>query len=70
MWKNLISGNIIRLRYQYKVKISNRLADLENFNYSEDINRAFFCGGCKFHTITKKACTSTPWKSSTHTPNI
>jgi len=31
----------LEVRKQYQIKISNRLAALENLNYSEDINRAW-----------------------------
>ena len=33
--------NELEVRKQYQIKISNRLAALENLNYSEDINGAW-----------------------------
>jgi hypothetical protein len=33
--------NELKVRKQYQNKISNRLAALENLNYSDDINRAW-----------------------------
>jgi putative IMPACT (imprinted ancient) family translation regulator len=33
--------NELEVRKQYQIKISNRLAALENLNYSEDINRVW-----------------------------
>ena len=41
MWKNLRKLNELEARQEYKIKISNRFAALENLNDSDDINRAW-----------------------------
>jgi hypothetical protein len=38
---NLKKLSELEVRKQYQIKISNRSADLENLNVSEDINRAW-----------------------------
>jgi hypothetical protein len=38
---NLKKLSELEVRKQYQIKISNRFADLENLNVSEDINRAW-----------------------------
>jgi hypothetical protein len=38
---NLKKLSEIEVRKEYHIKISNRFADLENLNVSEDINRAW-----------------------------